>query len=144
LKEAQHLVRRLHISVLLVATLSIGLSTACKVTQDREAAEKAADRIHVQMRNRDFAGIYNQSASGFRTDTEAGFVSHMTEIQNKLGQIKDVKAVAYETGLDTRVGKTCTLIFAVRYDFGRVRETLVLVRGNNEMQLWKLGIEPIN
>jgi len=137
--------RLFQISVLLVITLSVGLSTGCNVAKDRDAAETAATRIHAQMRNRDFAGIYNQSASGFRTVPEGEFVSHMTEIQNKLGQINEIKAVAYETGMDTRVGRTHTLIFGVRYDHGRVRETLVLVRGNNnEMQLWKLGIEPID
>jgi hypothetical protein len=145
MKKTKDLARLLQISVLLLVALSAGLSFGCEVGQDKEAAETLAARIHTQMRSRDFAGVYNQSASGFRTVSEAEFVSDMTEIQNKLGQITDVKAVAYQTGLDTKAGRTHTLIFAVRYDRGRVRETLVFVRGdNNEMQLWKLGIEPIN
>ena len=145
MKEAKDLVKLFRISVLLVGGLSASLSTACYNAQDRTAAETVADRIHGQMSNRDFAGVYKQAASGFRTVTEAEFVSQMTEIQNKLGQVQSVKEVAYETGVDTTAGRTYTLKFAISYDRGLVRETLVLLRGdNNEMQLWRLGIEPIN
>lgn len=130
---------------LLVVLVSLTLLGGCAVQRDREAARFAAARIHSQMLNRNFATIYDESASGFKTIDESEFVARMNELQDKLGRINNLNEIAYQTGLDSRVGRTHALVFDLQCDLGRARETLVLVRaGSGEMQLWKLGIDPFN
>ena len=122
---------------------ALSLVAACAGQQDRGVARLAAGRIHSQMLSGDFGAIYNESADGFKTIDASEFISMMTTMQDKLGRIKNIKELAYQTGLDSRVGRTHTLIFDIEYDSGRVKETLVLIYADRHtMQLWKLGIEP--
>ena len=129
------------ISVLVV--LGLGLLNGCASPRDREAARHAAARIHSHIHSRNFAAIYDEAANGFKTVDRADFVTGMSELQNKLGPVKDLKEMGYKTGLDSRVGRTHALVFDIQFEGERVRETLVFVRGDDDqMQLWKLGIEP--
>jgi hypothetical protein len=132
-------------STSLLVLLVPGLLAGCANSRDREAAREAAARIHSQIRSRSFAAIYDEAADGFKTVEKADFVDGMNGLQDKLGPVKDIKEMVYQTGLDSRVGRTHTLVFDVRFEVERVREILVFVHGNeNKLQLWKLDIEPIN
>lgn len=129
----------------LLLLLGLGLLNGCATSQDQEAAISAAVRIHSQIQKRNFAAIYDEAANGFKTVDRAEFVAAMSELQNKLGPMKNLKEMAYQTGFDSRAGQTHALVFDVWYERERVRETLVFVRtGDDKMQLWKLGVEPIN
>ncbi len=109
-----------------------------------QATKTAAARINTQMRNKEFANIYRESSPGFKTISESDFVSRITEIQNKLGPIKNVVDKAFQSGVDSNAGKTHTLISDVECETGRIRQTLVFAHGENgALQLWKLGFEPI-
>ena len=128
----------------LAVVLSLSLLGGCAIQRDQEAARLVAARIHSQMHSRDFAAIYRESATGFKTVDEADFVARMNEICDKLGRFNNLNEITYQTGLDSRVGRTHTLIFDLRGELRRARETLVLIRGENgDMLLWKFGIEPI-
>ena len=105
----------------------------------------AAARVHSQIRSRSFASIYDESANGFKTVDKVEFVAWMSELQNKLGPVKKLKEIAYQIGLDSRVGRTHALVFDVQCEGERIRETLVFVRDDDHtMRLWKLGIEPVD
>lgn len=109
-----------------------------------QASKTAAARINNQMRNKEFANLYTESSPGFKTISESDFVAHITELQKKLGPIKNISDRAYQSGMDSNAGKTYMLISDVEYETGHVRQTLVFVRAENgEMQLWKLGFDPI-
>jgi hypothetical protein len=125
--------------------LGLVLLNGCANPRDREAARHAAARIHSQSHNRNFAIIYDEAATGFKTVDRAEFVADMSDLQNKIGAVKNLKEIAYQTGLDSKVGRTHALVFDVQCERERIRETLVFVRGaDHKMQLWKLGIEPAN
>lgn len=131
--------------IVLVVLGSLSLSGGCGFRRDKEDARLAAARIHSQMLSRNFAAIYDESATGFKTVDQSEFVARMNELQDKLGRIKNRTEIAYQRGLDTRVGRTHALVFDLQCDVGHVRQTLVLVRtGSGGMQLWKLGIVPVD
>lgn len=128
--------------ITLLVFLWLGLLSGCANPQDREVARQAAARIHSQIHSRDFAAIYDESGEGFKTVEKAEFIAGMTELQNRLGAVKTFKEMAYQAGLDSRLGRTHALVFDVQYEGERVRETLVFVRGDDhKMQLWKLDIK---
>ena len=129
----------------LLVILVLGLISGCVNSRDREAARDAAARIHSQIQSRNFAAVYDESSSGFKTVEKADFERDMREIQDKVGAVKSLKEMAYQTGLDSRFGRTHSLVFDVQYENERVRETLVFVRGDDEtMRLWKLSLAPVN
>lgn len=132
-------------STSLLVFLVLGLLNGCTNSRDLEAARQAAARIHSQIQSRNYDEVYDESANGFKTVNKDEFVADMRELQDKLGPVKNLKELAYQTGLDSRAGRTHALVFEVQCERERLRETLVFVRGENDkMQLWKLGIEPIN
>ena len=132
-----------HFSIPAVLLL-IGIFGGCVNQRDLERANSAASHIHSQMGSGDYAGIYRESASGFKTLSEPEFVTLMTNLQKELGALKNRQQRAYTTGVDSNAGKTYSLIFDVEYELGRVRETLVFARGDDgAMQMWRLGINPI-
>lgn len=132
------------LSRLLIVIASFSLLVSCTSEKDMQATKTAAARVNTQMRNKEFADIYRESSQGFKTISESDFVAHITELQKKLGPIKSISDRAYQSGVDSNVGRTHTLISDVEYETGRVRQTLVFVPGQNgAMQLWKLGFDPI-
>ena len=139
--SATQLVR---LSRLLIVIASFSLLVCCTSEKDMQATKTAAARINSQMQNKEFAKIYRESSPGFKTISESDFVAHITEMQKKLGPIKNISDRAYQSGMDSNAGRTYTLISDVEYETGHVRHTLVFVRGENgAMQLWKLGFDPI-
>ena len=134
----------LRLSRLLIVIVSLSILASCASEKDMQATKTAAARINTQMRNKEFANIYRESSPGFKTISESDFVSRITEIQNKLGLIKNIVDRAYQSGVDSNAGKTHTLISDVECETGRIRQTLVFAHGENgALQLWKLGFEPI-
>ena len=97
------------------------------------------------MRAGDFEAVYRKSAPRFKTvGSESEFVAGMKKLQEKLGLLKNANEIAYQTGLDSRIGRTHLLVFDLEYDRGSARETLTLVQSENGgMQLWKLDIQPV-
>lgn len=89
-----------------------------------------------------FGTIYKESAPRLKTaSTESEFVEYFRQIQNDFGSLKQAHEVAYETRLDSRIGRAHALMFELEYERGRLYETMILVRSDaGEMQLWKLGI----
>ena len=139
-KMADHVLR---ILMIILVALVVGLLNGCANSADREDARAAATRIHAQIQSRSFAQIYDESADGFKTIEKAQFVADMRELSGKLGPIKKLKEIAYQTGFDSRAGRTHSLVFELQCESERVRETLILVRANDRtMQLWKFGLEP--
>lgn len=132
-------------STTLFVLLGLALFNGCASSLDREDARQAATRVHSQIHSRSFAALYDESLDGFKTVDKAEFVTGMSALQDKLGLVKNLKEMAYQTGLDSRVGRTHALVFDMQCEGQRVRETLVFVRGNDhKMQLWKFNIEPFD
>ena len=129
---------------LLIVIASFSLLVSCTSEKDMQATKTAAAHINTQMGNKEFANIYRESSPGFKTISESDFVTHISELQKKLGPIKNTSDRAYQSGMDNNLGRIHTLISDVEYETGHVRQTLVFVRGENgAMQLWKLGFDPI-
>jgi hypothetical protein len=139
-KVADHVLRTLTI---ILVVLVVGLLNGCANSGDRKDARAAATRIHEQIQRRSFAQIYDESADAFKMIEKPQFVADMRDIFDKLRSIKNFKEIAYQTGFDSRAGRTHSLVFEVQCETERVRETLVFVRANDRtMQLWQFGIEP--
>lgn len=134
----------LQLATLLMVIASLSIFVSCTSEKDMRATKTAAARINSQMRNKEFANIYRESSPLFKTTSESDFVAQITELQKKLGPIKNISDRAYQSGMDNNVGRIFTLISDVEYETGHGRQTLVFVRGENgAMQLWKLGFDPI-
>ena len=133
-------------ALLLTSLAGIILAVGCINAVDKRDAHTQADRINQRIRSKEFAEIYKASALRFKTvGSEADFVAWMSQLHETLGQLKHAQEIAYESGMDSRIGKTHKLVFALEFERGRARETLIMVRSpNGEMQLWKLGMEPAN
>ncbi len=118
----------------------------CAVERDRTEAVAVAARVHDEIRAGDFAAAYKESAPRFKTvGSESDFVTWMGKFDEKFGSLKNANEISYETGLDSRIGRTHLLVFDLQYVHGRARETMILVRSESgQMQLWKLGIQPID
>lgn len=140
-KMADHVLR---ILMTILVALVVGLLNGCANSADLEDARFAASRVHAKLQSRSFAEMYDESAAGFKTVEKTQFVADMRRLNDELGSVKNLKEIAYQTGLDSRVGgRTYSLVFEVQCEKQRVRETLVFVRANDHrMQLWKFGIEP--
>ena len=133
----------LRLSGLLIVIGGFSLLVSCASKTEMQATKTAAARINAQMRNKEFANIYKDSSKGFKTVSESDFVAQITELQKKLGPIKNISDVAYQSGMDTAAGRTHTLISDVECETGHVREILVFVREkNNGLKLWKLEFYP--
>jgi hypothetical protein len=116
----------------------------CSIEKDQADARAAAVQVHANLRSGDFAAIYRQSAPRFKSvGSESEFVSRMNLFQQEHGSLKSAVELAYESGVDSRAGRTHTLVSNLEYEHGRMREHLILTRSvTGEMQLWKLDIQP--
>lgn len=124
--------------------LFLFLVVGCNVERDRIDAGAVASRVHSQMQARDFATIYRESAPRFKSvGSESQFVSMMQQVNQESGLLKKADEVAYQTGIDSNVGRTHVLFFTLEYEHGRAKERLILTRSDaGQMQLWKLEIDP--
>ena len=119
--------------------------SGCNVEQDRLEAKKAADRVHSQLQNQDYASIYREAGKSFKeVGDESKFVAGMLQVHEERGSLKTATPIAYQSGVDSDAGRTHTLIFNLEFERGRASERMVLTRGPTaQMQLWDLGIDPI-
>lgn len=134
-----------HARRLCIILASLTFLSACAAVDERNKAEALALRVHEQIRLADFAGIYQESETRFKTvGTEAEFVTFMRGVQEQLGALKHAEAIAYEVKVDSRIGKMHQLYFDLEYDHGHAKENLIIVRsGTGKMELWALEIEPV-
>ena len=128
--------------------LTIGFLSlvSCSITRDQEDARAVALRVHRQILAGDFTAIYNESAPRFKAvGSESEFVAGLKGFQEQLGLLRDQKEVAYQTGLDSKIGRTHVLVFDLEFDHGRARESLMLVRSaSGKMELWRLDVQPLD
>jgi len=117
----------------------------CYSKQDEGDALKVASRIHAQMQNGDFSGIRKEAAPSFRRAMdEATFFSSMQAIQKDYGALRKWTPIAYQSGVDTKVGTNHTLHFDVEFERGRSKERLVFIRSSSgQMELWDITMEPL-
>lgn len=80
----------------------LSLLGGCGVQRDREDARAVAARVHSQMLNRNFAAIYAQSASGFKTIDESEFVTRMNELQDRTSQRLEGNCIPNGSGFQGR------------------------------------------
>jgi hypothetical protein len=108
-------------------------------------ARAVVGRVHYQMKAGDYSSIYRESATRFQSvGSEAQFISLMQKFSQEHGAIREAKEVAYQTGVDTNIGRNHVLLYDVTYEHGRARERMVLTRDRSgQMQLWKLDLDPI-
>jgi hypothetical protein len=130
------------ISILLIVAVVGG----CSVPRDRTDAAAIALRVHSQMKVSDFAAIYRESANRFKgVGSESQFILMMQQMDQEIGVLKKADEVAYQTGLDSNIGRTHVLFFNLEYEHGHAKERMILTRSDKgEMQLWKLEIDPAN
>jgi hypothetical protein len=138
--------RQVNQANLVIAIFGTVALVACSFERDRGEAVTVAARVHAEMRAGDFAALYKESAPRFKTvGSESEFVTWMKELQQEFGLLKNANEITYQTGLDSRIGRTHVLVFDLDYDRGRARESMTLVRSESgEMQLWKLAIQPVD
>jgi hypothetical protein len=93
----------------------------------------------------DFASIYKEAAPRFHAvGSESEFVSMMKKYQGEFGSFRSANEVAYNSGLDSRVGRMHESFYDLEYEHVRAREHLTMVRsGNGTMELWKLDIQRV-
>ena len=117
----------------------------CASQQARSDALRAADRIHVFITKQEFASIYRESSDSFKQEgDESRFVESMTAIYESVGALKNAKPVAYQSTIDSNVGRQHVLIFDLEFERARGRERLLFTRTKNgEMQLLDIVIEPV-
>ena len=134
------------INALLAVLASAVVLAGCAGEQDRAQAKTVADGVHAHLRSGEFAAIYDESAPRFKTVGSASqFVSQMKAFHEGLGSLKNANEIAYQTGLDSTVGRTHVLLFTLEYEHGKAIERLTLVRSAaGEMQLWKMDIQPVD
>jgi hypothetical protein len=120
-------------------------SIGCNVQQDRMEAQKAAERIHSQLQSLDYASVYRESGESFKeVGDESKFIAGMRLLYEENGTLKTATPIAYQSGVDSNVGRTHTLIFNLEFERGRAKERMVLTRSTSgPMQLWDLRIDPI-
>ena len=130
------------ISIFLIVALLVG----CNVQRDQTDASAVASRVHFQMQASDFAAIYRESAPRFKgVGSESKFISMMQQMSQESGLLKKADEIAYQTGIDSNVGRTHVLLFNLEYEHGHARERMILTRSDSgQMQLWKLDIDPAN
>ena len=137
------LTRGKQVGVVLAIVGCVTFLIDCATERDRGEAGTVAARVHTEMRAGDFRTVYKESAPRFKTvGSESEFVAQMNALRQELGELKNANEIAYQTGLDTRIGRTHVLVFDLEFDRRHARETMILVRsGSGEMQLWKLVID---
>jgi hypothetical protein len=121
------------------------LLSGCNVERDKLDAQRVADRIHTQQKSGDFQSIYRESGNSFKKEgDEAKFVAAMRDLYGGTGSLKNVRPIAYQSGVDSTVGGVkYVLIFDLEFEHVRGRETITLTRGpSGQMQLWDLSIQP--
>jgi hypothetical protein len=135
-----------HKASMFILVASLSLLLCCTNANERNEVEGLALRVHEQMRAANFAAIYQESEPRFKTvGTELEFVNSLKELQEKLGSFEHAETMAYETKLDSRIGRTYQLTCELEYDHGRAREDLTVVRSAaGKMQLWALEIQPLD
>jgi len=122
------------------------LVIGCNVAQDKTDAEAVATRINSQLQIGDFASIYRESSQSFKqVGNEAKFVAGMELFHKENGDLRKITPIAYQTGVDSKAGRTHVLIFQIDCDRGGSRERMVLTRSQSgRMELWDLALEPIS
>lgn len=133
-------------AIWITVAISILLLCGCHSEKDQADAQKAADRIHVLLKNQDFASIYRESSDDFKHEgDEAEFVSAMNAIHESAGLLKNTTPVAYQSSVNSAEGKQHILIYDLEFERVRGKERLVLIStGSGEMQLSDIVIEPVN
>ena len=110
------------VSVALLA-VAVVLCIACAFSQDKAAAETVARRVHESMQLGDFGAVYKESAPRLKTaSAEFEFVDYFREIQNDLGSLKEAHEVAYETRLDSRIGRAHAFMFELEYYWATISD----------------------
>lgn len=117
----------------------------CSVRQDELDAERAAERIHSQVKSHDFQSIYRESGDSFKeAGDESKFVTAMQQNHEAVGSLKNATPIAYQSVLDSNVGAKHVLIFNLEFERGRGKEQMVLTRSKDgKMHLWDLTIDPM-
>jgi hypothetical protein len=136
--------KRLNITIL--AFLVSVTFTACTSAEDRAEAKVVADKIHAHLISSEFAAIYDESAPRFKTvGSKHEFVSQMTSFHERVGLLNRITEIAYESQVDSSIGKTHVLLFKLEYEHGTATERLTIVRSPaGDMQLWKLDLQPVD
>ena len=132
---------------LTLVSITVGVA-GCTSEHDRADALKAADRIHFLTRNKDFASFYREASDDFKQE---GDESKLTESMKAIfesagaGPLKNVKPVAYQSTVDSKIGRQHILIFDLEFERARGRERLVFIRTKSgEMRLFDIVIEPVS
>ena len=127
-----------------LCVLLIAVATGCNFGNDREEARKATARLHMHLQSGDLASVYKEAAPAFReVGSETAFVSALKGLLDRLGSIKEAREVAYQTGWDTNLGATHTLIYNLECEHGPARERVLLGKSRaGKMELLRLDIQP--
>jgi hypothetical protein len=134
------------LSALPVITLLTFLIFGCNVGRDQHDVQDAASKIHDQLRTGDFSSIYRNASSNFKRLDERQFTLAMEQMRQQVGALTKATPLAYQTGVDSNVGRSHILISDLEFERGnRARERMVLQQSKDgQMLLWDLLIEPMS
>lgn len=133
-------------TLLALVVFGSSILCACSVEADRRDAEVVAANIHNALRASNFAEIYQKSGAPFKAvGSEAQFVAGLNDFKQRLGILKKETEINYVTGIDSKFGRTHTLVFDLQFENGRATESMMLVRSaSGTMELWRLDIQPLH
>lgn len=126
--------------------VAVLIFSACYSKRDEADALNAAAQIHAHLQAGEFRAIHKQASQGFRRAMdESTFVSGMTQLFKDNGAIQKITPVAYQSGVDSKAGKTHTVIFDLDCERTRARERLVFTRSSaGQLELWDLVMDRIH
>ena len=125
--------------------VAVVLFCSCYSKVDEADALKVAANVNSQLQSSNFKAIYKEDSQVFQQAIdETTFVSGMTQLFKDNGAIRTITPVAYQSGIDSKAGKTYILLFDLALERTRVRERMVFIRDSSgEMQLWDLIMDRI-
>lgn len=136
--------RRMRLFQIVLATTLVFMF-GCNARHDELDAERAAERIHSQIKSQDSKSIYSESDDSFKeAGDESKFVAAMQKIYAAYGPMKTATPISYQSVFDSNIGAKQVLTFELEFERARAKEKITFTRSRNgQMQLWDIVIDPI-
>jgi hypothetical protein len=95
------------------------------------------------LQNGDFGSVYREGGPALKNAIgETSFVTGIARVYKENGTLEKITPIAYQTGVDSKLGPQHVLLFDVTFERIRVRERMVFTRSQaGPMELADLVID---